>query len=260
MDCQAIAFSSTKSRQRIARVSQVFNSYLLNRILAFALYLLGAKKRVVASLFQIPEDSLKTMLRTLQRDGFPALQDRRQTATPLISPTSSQKPSPPRVSLLVDDEFCWICFGFQAHELKIPRHHKVHLRTVLVSLFQAGLLTSGEISSVLGITAARCRALADQLASHGVEKALVDKRKGQKKDFRVADKEKKAIVKHYVATLLTGRPSASASLAKAIEKHDAISLSPRTIRWHVNKLGLQNLKTTLPSLIETLKKTTESSG
>ena len=253
MDCQAIEFSSTKSRQRIARVSTVFDPYLLNRILAFALYLFGAKQRVVATLFGIPNDSLKTMIRVLQKDGFPALCDRRQTASPSI-PSSSQEPSKPQVSLLIDDEFCHIHFGFEGCDLKIPRGHKTHLRTVLVSLFQAGLLTSSDISSALGITAARCRALAAILSSHGVEEALIDKREGQKTDFRVGEKEKTVIVKHYVATLVTGHSNSSASLAKAIEEHDEISLSPRTIRCHVNKLGLPDLKGTLPALLKTLKK------
>ena len=259
MDCQIIEFSATKSSQRIAKVSNVFGPYLLNRVLAFALYLFGAKHRVVATLFGMPDDSLKTMLRVLRKDGFPALCDRRQTATPSIPPLPCLEPSKPQVSLLVDDEFCHIHFGFEGCDLKIPRGHKTHLRTVLVSLFQAGLLTSSDISSVLGITAARCRALAAMLSSHGVEEALIDKREGQKKDFRVGEKEKTVIVKHYVATLVTGHSTSSVSLAKAIEKHDEISLSPRTIRCHVNKLGLPDLKGTLPALLETLKKTAEPS-
>ena len=254
MDCQNVEFSATKSRQRIERVSNVFGTYLLNRILAFALYLFGAKQQVVASLFGMPDDSLKTMLRVLRKDGFPALCDRRQTAAPFVPPPSYQEPSKPQVSLLVDDEFCAIYFGFEGCELKIPRGHKTHLRTVLLSLYQAGLLNSSDISSVLDITTARCRTLAAKLSSDDVVEALVDKREGQKMDFRVGVKEKMVIVKHYIATLVTGHSSSSVSLAKAIEKHDEITLSARTIRCHVNKLGLPDLKGTLPALIDTLKK------
>ena len=33
------------------------------------------------------------------------------------------------------------------------------------------------------------------------------------------------------------------------------TISPRTIRWHMNKLGLMKIKKTLPDLVTALKKT-----
>ena len=256
MDCQNIEFSSSHSQQRITRLSKVFPPYLLNRILAFALYLLGAKRQVVAALVGMPQDSLKTMLRSLQKDGFYAFPDRRQkTLCSVAASDSPQQQSPrPRASLAFDDVCCSICFGSEDFSLKIPRAHQTHLRTILLSLHHAGMISSSEIASVLQITPARCRELSKKLFAQGVQEALVDKRQGQKSQLRVGDDEKSAILKHYVAMVVTGQSSSSTNLAKTIQDHDDISLSPRTIRYHANKLGLSRLKNTLPTLIDTLKK------
>ena len=43
MGCRNIEFSAEKSQQRLERYLRVFNPELLDRILAFALYLLGRK-------------------------------------------------------------------------------------------------------------------------------------------------------------------------------------------------------------------------
>jgi hypothetical protein len=36
------------------------------------------------------------------------------------------------------------------------------------------------------------------------------------------------------------------------------AISSRTIRWHMNKLGLMKIKKTLPDLVENLKKNSKS--
>ena len=56
---------------------QVFPRKLLMRLLAFALHLLGARRKEVAALVEMPEESVKTLLRLVSLDGFAALRDRR---------------------------------------------------------------------------------------------------------------------------------------------------------------------------------------
>ena len=72
MDCRQVEFSPEKSQERIEKALRVFPGKLLMRILAFALHLLGAKRKVVAALVGLPEESVKTALRLVLRDGFAA--------------------------------------------------------------------------------------------------------------------------------------------------------------------------------------------
>jgi hypothetical protein len=60
MDCRDITFSADKSRDRIDHALRVFPRKLLMRVLAFALHLLGAGRKDVAALVDMPEESVKT--------------------------------------------------------------------------------------------------------------------------------------------------------------------------------------------------------
>lgn len=143
------------------------------------------------------------------------------------------------------------------HQLKIPQNHQVHLRSVLLSLLQANLLSLHTVSSTLGITAAHCLELSAKLVNDGVTEVLIDKRKGQKQDFRVDLPVKAELIQHFAARAVTGHSISSQALAEIINDSQKTTISPRTIRWHMSKLGLMKIKKTLPELVETLKKTSE---
>ena len=257
MNCQNIVFSPQQSQKRIERALRVLPSQVLKRILFFALYLLGARLNAIASLVEMPEESVKTTISRVMRDGLSAFRDRRQSAKTyglqLLPP-----PQEPQALVLIEGDYCVITFGNMDHQLKIPRNHRVHLSSVLLSLLQANLLTVHTVSSVLGITAAHCLELSAKLVNDGVTEVLVDKRKGQKQDFRVDLSVKAELIQHFVARAVTGYSTSSQALTKIINDTKKKTISPRTVRWHMNKLGLLKIKKTLPELVRTLKKTSES--
>ena len=254
MDCRDIEFSPEKSAQRMGRFRRALGARLVHRILALALYLLGAKRNQVASLVNLPEDSLKTMLRTVQQEGFDALRDRRRSAS--TPAPKAVVPAKVTVSLHLDEQCCVIDFG-DGQALRIPRAHRLHLKTLLLSLFQSGLLTAERVACALQLSTAHCRQLAAKLKREDVVPALVDKRGGQKQDYRVGQAEKAEIIKHFAAEAMSGHATSGRALAKVIQEHSQMTLSERTIRWHVNKLGLNRIKKTLPEQVERLKKTAE---
>ncbi|MCH8177503.1 MAG: helix-turn-helix domain-containing protein [Proteobacteria bacterium] len=258
MDCRHIEFSAEKSHQRLERYRRVFSPALLNRILALALHLLGVKRQAIAALVGMPEESVKTILRTVQNHGFPALRDRRFSDS-RSSARVQASAREPKVSLHIDGEFCVVDVGIAGKEIRILRDHQVHLRTLLLSLCQGGLVTASEASAVLGITPAHCRELARKLARDDVVETLVDQRQGQKQDYLVGAEIKAQIIQHFAALAVTGGSTSGHSLAQVLSESNAIDLSPRTIRWHMHKLGLNTIKKTLPELVERLKKTAEHS-
>jgi len=252
MDCRLIEFSARKSEERIERARRVFGSKVLSRILAFALYLLGAKRKAVASLTGMPDESVKTTIRVLLRDGFSALRDRRRSGAPAASTvTVPLKP----ISARQEGQCCVVDFGDGREPLRLPREHRVQVRTVLLSLMNAGLLPTRETASALGLCRAHCRELGKKLSRDGVVAALIDKRRGQTHDYRVGPEQKAEIIQQFAARAVTGQSTASAVLADAVNAKGRDSLSDRTVRWHMNKLGLRDIRETLPALIDTLKKT-----
>jgi len=256
MNCQNIIFSPLQSKKRIERALRVLPSQGLKRILLFALYLLGARLNEIASLVQMPEESVKTTISRLMRDGLSAFHDRRQSAKTYVL----QLLSPPQelqTSVLIEGDYCAITFGNMEHQLKIQRNHRVHLKTVLLSLLQANLLTVHTVSSILGITARHCQELSAKLLNDGVAEVLVDKRQGQKQDFRVDLSVKAELIQHFAARAVTGYSTSSQALTEIINDTKKTTISSRTVRWHMNKLGLMKIKKTLPKLVKTLKKTSE---
>ena len=257
MDCQDIVFSPQQSQKRINKVLRVLPPQVLKKVLFFALYLLGARLNAIATLVEIPEESVKTTINRAMKDGLSALRDRRQSAKTYELQLSNSLRDP-QVSVLIEDGCCVITFGDTDHQLKIPQNHRVHLRSVLLSLQQANLLSVHTVASVLEITAAHCRELSTKLVNDGVTEVLIDKRKGQKQDFLVDSSVKAELIQHFAARAVIGYSTSSQALTEIINATQNTNISSRTIRWHMNKLGLMKIRKTLPKLVETLKKTFDS--
>ncbi len=207
----------------------------------------------IASQMEMSEYSVKTSIDRLMRDGLPAFRDRRMS-TKKHENSLSAPLREPLISATIEGSFCVISFGDKNHQLKIPRNHQVHLKSILLSLLQAKLLTTKDVASVLDITVARCHQLRVRLVNNDVADALVDKRKGQKRDYLVDSSLKAELIQHFTVRTLTGYSTSSQALTEIINDIQKTNISARTIRWHMNKLGLTRIKKTLPKLVAKLKK------
>ena len=251
MDCRQIEFSPEKSRTRIDKALLVFPHKSLMFILGYTLYLLGAKRKEAAALAGMPEESVKTALRRVFRDGFPALHDRRFSMTPSERYAAER----PRISVYRQGDDCIVDFGANGNTVRLPADHQVQVRTVVLSLLNAGVLTVPESASALGLTGTHCRELARKLVNGDVADALIDKRVGQKQDYRVGPEQKAEIIRQLAARAMAGHNTSSEILAEQVNEQTRSKLSARTIRWHIRNLGLTDIRKTLPPLVEALKKT-----
>jgi len=247
MNCRRVEFSPEKSEERINSALRVLPHKVLMRVLAFALHLQGASRKVVAEFVGMPEQSVKTVVRRVLRDGFPALRDRRCSDQPSVVVI---RPEQLQLSVRREGEWCVVAFGSSDKVLKLPITHSVQLRTVVLSLFTAELLSAPQTASALGLSAAHCGELARKLAKDDVAVALVDKRQGQKSNYRVGRQAMAEIIQQIAARVITGHSTSSEVLAELVNDKTQAELSARTIRWHVNNLGLADIRKTLPALVE----------
>lgn len=253
MDCQNIVFSSKQSQKRIEKALRVFPSQVLKKILFFVLYLLGARLSEISSLVEMPKESGKTTINRVLKDGLFAFRDRRQSKE-TDNLQLSITPQKQQVSVTIEGSYCTITLGSVEHQLKIPLSHQIHLRSILLSLLQANLLEIKTVAPILNITIAHCRELSTRLTTDDIPEVLIDKRKGQKSDFCVDLSVKSELIQHFAARAVTGHSVSSQALTKIINDSQKTNISPRTIRWHMSKMGLMNIKKTLPELVEALKK------
>jgi hypothetical protein len=226
------------------------------RLLAFTIHLLGARRQVVASIVGMPEESVKTVVRFVMRDGFPALRDRRQSERPPVSQTASRS-----VAVTARQEEGWyiIEFGAGFPSMRIPVTFQVQARTVLLSLVNAGLLSVKETAMVLGIHTAHCRELARKLTSRDVAQSLIDKRQGQKKETLFTPEVKSELVQQFVVNALTGWSNSGRAIKEDLQQRCGLEVSERSVRLHLKKLGLSEIKESLLVLLEDQKKRSSNS-
>ena len=255
MNCQDLVFSPKQSQKRIDRALKILPAEVLKRTLCFSLFLLGAKRKAIASLMEMPEETVKTGISKVMKEGFSAFRDRRQAENKCDLQASNPREES-KITVLVEEKFCTIVFGGMGQILKILRNHKVHLRTVLLSLLNSGLLSMQSVAFALGLTQAHCRELSENLIADGVKNVLIDKRKGQMRDFRFGPSAKAELIQNFAARTVAGHRVSSQILAEIINESLQVTytISPRTVRWHINKLGLMGIKKTLPELMNSLKK------
>jgi hypothetical protein len=251
MDCHEIEFSAKNSKNRISNAMGILEPAVLFRMLAFALHMMGAKRKTIAGLVNMPEESVKTTIRVIMRDGFQAFFDRRKTE--LFTTPEVQLPSK-KVSIRIEAEMIVVDLNSDMGNLIIPAVHKIQARTILLTLMNSGLISAHETALILEISDAHCRQLANKLICNDVGDILIDKRVGQLQNFKVGPTQKAEIIRQFAARAVTGHSISSDVITELVNDQTKASLSSRTIRWHMNKFGLTSIKNTLPELVEELKK------
>ncbi len=254
-----MVFSPSHSNNRIEKALQVLPELVLKKMLFFSLYLLGAKISAIASLVGMPEESGKTVIKRILKGGLPALGDRRRSTKAY----EHQLPQPAihsqQVSVITEGDSFLITFFDSKQQIRILRRHRVHLRSVMLSLLQAGLISTQTASSTLGITAAHCHDLSEKLLNEDVDEVLIDKRKGQTNDLLFDPQVKAELVQQFAARSIAGYSVSGKALAKAVNDNLQTAISDRAVRWHMKKLGLMKIKKSLPNLVQSLKKTSSPS-
>lgn len=250
LDYQALTLLPVEQRRRRFEMTQkALGKRVFLRLIAFALYSLGASRRAVAELVGLPIPTLQSLSERVLRNGIPALEDRRHKASTFL-PQVKTEPKP--VDLRIEQDSLIIQVA-DNQQVVVPRHNVVQCRTVLLTLLDSGLLSVGEVANGLGLSTERVRQLRKKLAEEDA-KALIDQRQGQKQDYLVTPEVKAELIQEYVIKLLTDGRTSSEYLREGLSSRD-IELAPRTIRLHVTKLGLRLIRSSLPRLLEEVKKT-----
>jgi len=248
-------FSARLSEQRVARVAEVFDTKVVRRILCFALYLLGANRARLSEALGMPPGSVRSLLRMLHNDGLPALEDRRRTSSFL----PRADPPPAALRLSQTEESVVVELGHPQQCLVLPRQNRLQVRAVLLSLLHSGLLTRTDVAEVLELTPGHTQTLAKELYQGGLT-VLLDRRQGQQTDYRFTPAVKAELIQQFVLDLVVEGKATGAQLSQHLQERCQLALSERSIRDHVNKLGLNRLCESLPDLLAATKKNSASSS
>lgn len=250
-----LRLSQRVASKRLQRACEVLGTNIVNRIIGFALFLMGGDRKDIANYLGFSYGTYLSFLTRIHQCGLFAFQDRRQKTLPKERIIDS----PHKVSLSMDEKNILLMFdGTDVKSpnrvLSISRGNPLQTKVVLLSFYHSGLLSLKEIAHIIGMSERHIRDLNEKLCGEDVL-SLIDKRIGQVKDYRFTPEIKSELVQQYTAHAMTGKSTSSQVLAEQIHDRCQVQLSARSIRFHVKKLGLRRLVKSLPLLVDDLKKT-----
>lgn len=254
INCQELSFSGKLSMERIDRALKVMGEDIIIRLLCFALYLLGLNRQEIARVLNMPSETVKSTIKAIISDGLCALQDRRRRHSQPSPPICQQLPP---IALIQQDQFIVIDLGDPNRQIKIDKHDALQRKIVLLTMLNSGLLTKQQVAEAIGLTQVHTTTLSRQLMQRGAL-SLADQRKGQRQDYRVSPQIKAEIIQQFATDAITGGATSGTSIADQLKERCQITISPRTVRHHLDKLGLSKIKHSLPELVTAVKKTSKA--
>jgi hypothetical protein len=254
LDCPIpMECSPSRSQIRIEKARLILGRNVVNRVLGFALFLLGAKREEIARLLGIPYGTFLSFLSRADKLGVAAFQDRRRKAGDQATAPRPPTTATAEVSVRQRGGDTIVSLSGVGPELVLPRSDPFRRKVVLLGFVIDGLLSPKAVADVLGYSPRHVRHLARKMAEGGAED-LVDQRKGQLCDYRYTSEVKSEIVLQFAVNAMTGRPTSSRVLTRDINERRDLGLADRSVRWHLDRLGLAMIAAALPSLVENLKR------
>ena len=261
-NCANVNFSPAKAEKRIRKANELLGKNVVRWIIGFAMFLLGAKRKDVSDFLGTPYETLNSSIRRIWKDKAKAFEDRRTssanpptppTPPPPQTPTECAACAPTPTAIIQEDEIV-VHFPYESSvHIRIPYTNKGVAKAFLLTLLENQILDSQTVTGILGYARNYTLYLKREMIAGSTE-VLLDGRQGQKQDYVFKPEIKAELILQWSANAIAGKSITSEALAIDLMERCGLDLSHRSIRYHIQKLGLKNIDVTLPEIIERLKK------
>lgn len=241
----ALTPSLARKRQKIAEA--VLGPKVVSRLIGFTLFLLGGKREHIASETGMPLNTFLSFLTRMNQLGVDGLRDRRCSALKPLPP------APMRIKIVHQEDGISLRLLPTTAELLLRPGNVDQNRVVVLTLSASGLLSSLQAGELLQVSPGYIPTLCRKLTA-GDAAAVLDKRMGQQEDYRVTEQMKAELIVQWSANAAVGKSCSSPALNAGLQERCGIKLPERTIRDHINKLGLASKVKELSCLITSIKK------
>lgn len=245
-----LTFSKTHSENRLKKAYNLLGENLVNKIIGFALFLLGANRERIAEKINIPIGTFLSFLTRIDNIGIAAFGDRRNSTSFQVKQTKSQKLC---ISLKKEKNNFNIIFNNDDKIINLPISNSLQSKVVLLTFLKNGLLSLKQVSQSLNFSTVHTRQLCTKLHNEDAH-SLIDKRKGQLKDYTYTSDIKAEIIKQFTVNAVTGASISSQTISKQLNDEHNFKLSDRSVRSHIEKLGLHKIAKSLSLEVNKLKK------
>jgi DNA-binding MarR family transcriptional regulator len=254
MNCDHIDLSSTLSEKRIRQAKAIFGDKIINKVLAWTLFLLGASKPSICEALDMKPGSLRSFLHLIQHKGLSTLESGSGKISAFKPVITEVPPEPLKVSLCENDGKHQISFGEQLH-IQIPAENPLLYKSILLCLLQNHHIKGSEVARTLQISQTHVSHLSKKLDDEDII-GLIDQRRGQLQDYVMTPEIKGELIQQFVIDIVQDGKVSGEGLSKHLKERCQYELSPRTILGHLETMGLSKIKNTLPNHLATEKKST----
>jgi transposase/competence protein ComGC len=261
LDFQQFSISEVKQQSRLAAAEAALGKRTIERLLAFSSYLLGGSRQDIAQTFHYSIPGLTSMVQRVYQQGpeaFTQVQGPRQKSLKkLITPEAiiSTKPKD-AIETEIIDNMLKIKVNIPT-TLEIPFDPEQPIDQLFILKCQnAGLFSIQQAADLLKNTPNQIQHKKRKLEKMGGVEAVLDLRQGQQNAYKFSDEAQSALIYHLVEDLIEHRSISSIRIHDKLSKALKLEVSDRTVRNHLENLGLSRIKA---NLIEFIKKKIPSS-
>lgn len=251
IDCRNLSFSLDLSENRLNKVRLIFGEKVLKRIIVFSLYILGVRRTEISQAVKLPENTVRTMLKTISKNGAIALLNRRQASLGITKDTDREPSIKKNIEVSELNEQYQI--SINGTDIFIPKKNRYQFKAMILTFAENGLISKTHAGKLLKVSSSHVGYLINNVTENDLS-CLIDQRKGQQKDFVFTPDIKSELIVQFAVNATIGRSTSSPVLAKDLEQRTSHALSQRSIRIHINSLGLKGKAAQLWELVG-LKKT-----
>ena len=241
-------WSPEKAAQRQTKATLILGKIIVSRIIGFAFFLLGADRKETANHVGISFNTFLSFLTRMNKLGIDGFRDRRKS-----EPVAEAKELPVSIEIKRQEDGLLLCLGKGGQQIFLNASNTDHKKILLLTFAANDLLSMRTTAELLGYTEGYVRSQARSLSNNGVG-AILDKRSGQRFDYRVGAKSKGELISQWAANAVIGKSTSSPALAEALEKRCNLQIPARTIRHHLKKLGLGEMTDIVKELTIGVKK------
>src|SRR4030065_835638 len=234
IDCQRLIFSPQLSENRLAQALEAFGPGVLQRILCYALYLVGLNRSAIGRTLGIPSETAKSIIKAVSKEGLVAFEDRRRSSSAFLPQAPAQ---PPPITVGEDEGHIVVDLGIKGRYITLSREDPLQLKTVLLSMVNSGILSTRQVAEAIKLTPSHTAALARRLHEKGAL-SLVDQRQGQKQDYHVTPRVMAELLQQFAMDVITRGRTSTSALSEELRQRCSIAVAHATVRHHLSRLGL----------------------
>lgn len=229
------------SEKRINHAIEFLGEEVVTRILAFSSYLLGWSMQEVAESLNYSVPGLKSLIQQVLMQGVGRFIDHRKNETLITSMDRKVEEEKTTVEVSLDENQDNVIIDIKSAILRLNTNDTLLLKAIAMVLVDSDVLSKKAASEIMGSKPLAVMKNYKVFKEEGAN-GLVDKRTGQKGDYKFDSKVKGELCYGYSMNILKGEKASDGKLARYLTDTLGKEFSRRSVSYHMNLMGLNIIR------------------